>query len=150
MPYRLQAHLILLNQDDIKELIPHRPPFLFLDSVVELEKNEKIVCKRFVSAEEVHFEGHFPGRPVFPGVLMIETVAQAGGILCRKSFEGDFKNFILSEVKEARFKRIVKPGDTMTITCKIEKIRKIFYWMSGEITVDGELAAAVKFTALMS
>lgn len=141
---------VLLNQDDIKELLPHRPPFLFLDSVVELEKNEKIVCERFVSPEEVHFEGHFPGRPVFPGVLMVEAVAQAGGVLCRKSFEGKFENFILSEVRDTRFKRIVKPGDTLKITCKIEKIRKVFYWMSGEITVDGELAASVSFTALMS
>ena len=141
---------VLLNQDDIKELLPHRPPFLFLDSIVELEKNEKIVCERFVSPEEVHFEGHFPGRPVFPGVLMVEAVAQAGGVLCRKSFEGNFENFILSEVRDTRFKRIVKPGDTLKITCKIEKIRKVFYWMSGEITVDGELAASVSFTALMS
>ena len=141
---------VLLNQDDIKELLPHRPPFLFLDSVVELEKNEKIVCERFVSPEEVHFEGHFPGRPVFPGVLMVEAVAQAGGALCRKSFEGKFENFILSEVRDTRFKRIVKPGDTLKITCKIDKIRKVFYWMSGEITVDGELAASVSFTALMS
>ena len=81
---------------------------------------------------------------------MVEAVAQAGGVLCRKSFEGNFENFILSEVRDTRFKRIVKPGDTLRITCKIEKIRKVFYWMSGDITVDGELAASVSFTALMS
>ena len=79
---------------------------------------------------------------------MIEAVAQAGGVLCRKSFDGDFS--FHPEVKESRFKRMIVPGDTMTITCKIEKVRKIFYWMSGEVRVDGELAASVSFTALMS
>ena len=140
---------IVLNREQIESYIPHRKPFLFLDSVIEFESSKKIVCEYLVSGEEEFFKGHFPSNPILPGVIMLEAIAQAGGVLCSKSYSEDFSNFILSGLKEAKFKRIISPGETMKIQCYLEKSRKSFYWLKGDISVNGELCTSVSFTAHM-
>ena len=99
-----------LTREQIKEIIPHRDPFLFLDEVIELVPGERAVAIKSVRAEEPHFEGHFPGRPVMPGVLVIEALAQAGAVVALSLPENRGKLVLFAGIDGVRFKRIVVPG----------------------------------------
>lgn len=129
---------------DIKEImdvIPHRPPFLLLDTVEEMVPGERIVAKKNVTMNEPFFVGHFPGEPVMPGVLVVESMAQAGAvaILSMDDFRG--KTAYFGGIKDAKFKRKIVPGDTLRLEVTIEKLKKNAGVGMGKAYVGDKLAA---------
>ena len=128
----------------ILQLLPHRYPFLLVDKVVESDGGAHQVALKNVTINEPFFQGHFPGYPVMPGVLQIEAIAQAAGIMALNSFDKDgAKNdfdTILMSIDAAKFRRIVRPGDQLLIDTKIISRRRNMAKVLGIITVDGEVA----------
>src|SRR5215207_5096953 len=110
----------------ILHLLPHRYPFLLVDRVIELEPNRRVRAIKNVTFNEPFFQGHFPDRPVMPGVLIIEAMAQAGGILAYKSSRSNKKNSIpyLAAIDHARFRRVVEPGDQLRIEVKVLRAKR--------------------------
>ena len=140
-------HKLPLNQDYIKDYLPHRDPMLFVDRVVSLTETS-ITIESDVKADAEFFKGHFPQMPIMPGVLIIETVAQAGALLVSLTRELSDEKFIaFSNVDAVKFRRPVKPGEIISVDVKIEKVRLPFYKFSGVATVEGEVAATLKFAA---
>jgi len=131
---------------EIQKYIPHRYPFLLIDRVLELEPGKKVVATKCVSISDPMLQGHFPGNPVVPGVLIVEAMAQACGVLGHITLNG-LEHCLLTEVANARFKRKVIPGDVMKFEVTVKKMRKPFYWFTGECTVNGELASSVDLSA---
>lgn len=136
---------------DILELLPHRYPFLLVDRVLEYKPFEYIKAIKCVSINEPFFQGHFPSYPVMPGVLILESLAQAGGILVMKSIpeEVDNKIFLFTGMEKVRFRKSVFPGDTLTLEVHYEK-HKLNLWkmratalLDKEIAAQGILAAAI-------
>ena len=137
--------------DSVYHAIPHRPPFLFVDSVLELTA-EGIVAERLVREDEPHFEGHYPGNPLMPGVLLCETVFQAAAIYMSKTFggaDGEKQTPVLVRIKEAKFKRMVRPGDFLRIEATFEETVGKFHFMRGRISLDGKVAMMVSFALAM-
>ena len=111
------------GRDAIEAIIPHRDPFLFLDEVVELEPGVRVVARKQVRGDEWFFPGHFPGRPIMPGVIMVEALAQAGAVAVLSEEENRGKLALFAGIDDVRFKRIVEPGDELTLSCEIESVR---------------------------
>ena len=135
---------VSLSTAQIMELIPHRYPFLLIDRVIECTPKESVSVIKNVTANEPFFQGHFPGNPVMPGVLIIESMAQAGCVLSHFS-NGDIKPrplYYLAGVDNARFKRPVYPGDQLLINITVEKIRRGMWWYQSTTSVDGQTAAS--------
>lgn len=114
---------MLLNKEQIKEIIPHREPFLLVDQVEEMEVGKSIKATKFVREDEYYFQGHFPGRPIMPGVLIVESLAQAGGIALLSMPEHKGKLAVFGSIKNARFKKQVVPGDTLTLNVTLDRLR---------------------------
>jgi 3-hydroxyacyl-[acyl-carrier-protein] dehydratase len=129
-----------LEAADIMRIIPHRYPFLLIDRVVELEPGKRVVAIKNVTANEPQFTGHFPGRPIMPGVLMVEALAQAGAVAVLSLPEYSGKLALFAGIDECRFKRVVMPGDTLTLTVELEKLRGVFGRAHAVAAVDGEVA----------
>ena len=130
-----------LDINEIKEILPHRFPFLLVDRIVECEA-ERIVGLKNVTLNEPFFQGHFPDFPVMPGVLIVEAMAQTAGILVLKSIEDRaHKLVLLVAVENARFRRPVVPGDTLRLEMKLLKRRATVAKMAGIATVDGQIVA---------
>ena len=111
-----------ITKDDIKKYLPHREPFLFIDGVVEIIENETIHAKKLISEDEYFLEGHFPGNPIFPGVIIIEALGQASGILgftTMKKTPEEGSIYVLAGVDKVRFRRRVRPGDTIDLYSKV-------------------------------
>ena len=125
----------------IEEILPHREPFLLLDEVVEFEPGKRVVARRRVREDEWYFAGHFPGRPVMPGVLIVEAMAQAGAVAVLVEEENRGKIAFFAGIDDCRFKRIVSPGETLTLTCEIDAMRGPVGRGKATATVDGKLAA---------
>jgi 3-hydroxyacyl-[acyl-carrier-protein] dehydratase len=145
--------LISLDVNEIRKYLPHRYPFLLVDRVIECEPCESLVAIKNVTVNEPFFEGHFPHRPVMPGVLILEALAQASAILASTEFdpeEIDVENriYLFAGLDKARFKRPVEPGDQLRIETKITRRIRNMWKCDGQATVDGELAcrAQVMFT----
>ena len=134
---------MLMDIHQIIKKLPHRYPFLLGDRVVELEKDVRIKALKNVSINEPFFNGHFPNRPVMPGVLMLEALAQASALLSFAS-EGEVADgsrlYYFAGIDGARFKRVVEPGDQLILESKIERKKANIYKYSTRATVDGELA----------
>ena len=129
-----------LEAADIMRVLPHRYPFLLVDRVVELEPGRRAVGIKQVSANEPQFTGHFPGRPIMPGVLMVEALAQTAGIavLTLDTYRG--KLGLFAGIDECRFKRMVVPGDTLRLEVTVEKLRGMFGRVRAVASVDDEVA----------
>ncbi|MGI9316398.1 MAG: 3-hydroxyacyl-ACP dehydratase FabZ [bacterium] len=129
----------------IMEILPHRYPFLLVDRVVEYQLGESLKAIKNVTVNEPFFQGHFPGRPVFPGVLILEAIAQASAILASKSLEedpGDNVIFLFAGIDKARFKRPVEPGDQLILDVRQTHYKRKIWKYSGQASVDGTLAAS--------
>jgi 3-hydroxyacyl-[acyl-carrier-protein] dehydratase len=129
-----------LEAADIMRIIPHRYPFLLIDRVVELEPGKRVVAMKSVTANEPQFTGHFPGRPIMPGVLMVEALAQAGAVAVLSLPEYRGKLALFAGIDECRFRRTVLPGDTLRLEVTLEKLRGVFGRGRGVASVDGEVA----------
>lgn len=126
-----------LTFEEIREILPHRYPFLMIDKIVEMEEGLSAKGIKCVSGNEAYFQGHFPGKAVMPGVLQLEAVAQVGAVALLKGEERG-KLAYFGGVKNARFKRPVVPGDVLEIECKIVDRRANIGFGEGKITVDGK------------
>lgn len=139
-----------MNIQEILRYLPHRYPFLLVDRVVSLDLDESIVAIKNVTFNEHFFQGHFPDKAVMPGVLIIEALAQAAGILAYKSmnWSPDQSLFYLGSIAEARFKRIVLPGDQLKLTVKVLKRRKTVWKFYCEAFVGDESACITEITCM--
>ena len=127
-----------LDRAQIEAILPHRDPFLLLDEVVELEPGARVVARKRVTAEDC--AGHFPGNPIMPGVKMVEALAQAGAVAVLAEERNRGKLALFAGIDDVRFKRIVRPGDELTLTCELEHVRGPIGKGKARATVDGELA----------
>lgn len=132
-----------LDVTAIQKLLPHRYPFLLVDRVVEFEAHKRVLCRKNVSCNEPYFNGHFPGHPVMPGVLVIEALAQAGGILTQLSHGGvaDGRLFYLVKIDNAKFSRMVTPGDCLELEVTLKRTIRNMAIYTGVARVDGEQVA---------
>lgn len=139
----------MMNNLDICKLLPHRYPFLLIDRITELEPNKKAVGLKNVTINEPFFQGHFPDNPIMPGVLIIEAMAQVGGILAfRSGVDGDTVYFM--SIEKAKFRKPVIPGDQLRLEIKTLKRRSNVWKFSGEAYVDDKLVSEAEFTAMIS
>jgi len=133
----------------IQKCIPHRYPFLLVDRVIEFQPGESIKGLRNISFSDPVLQGHFPGNPVYPGVHIIEGLAQTAAIFGHLSTEGGCSQCLLTEVTDTRFRKPVVPGDTLIYECKAVKRRSPFFWFEAKAWVDNTVVATVNFSALM-
>lgn len=140
----------VLSTKEIMEIIPHRQPFLLIDTIEELEPGVRAVGKKCVSYNEPYFAGHFPDEPVMPGVLQIEALAQVGAvaILSQEEFKG--KTAYFAAIKEAKFKQKVVPGDVLTLETEIIKVKGPIGIGSAKAYVDGKLVVQAELTFAIS
>ena len=134
------------GRDQIESILPHREPFLLIDEVLEFEAGKRVVARRTVREDEWYFAGHFPGRPVMPGVLIVEAMAQTGAVAVLAQEENRGKIAYFAGIDDCRFKRIVEPGDKLELVCEIDRIRGPIGRGKAEARVDGELAARATLT----
>lgn len=137
--------------DLIKAIIPHRYPFLLVDKVRDIVPNETAVGIKMVTANEPHFEGHFPSKPIMPGVLIIEALAQTAAVLVGVSMDVIGKDLLtyFMGIDKAKFRRMVVPGDCLELHVKALRGGGKIWKFEGRALVDGELAASAEFTAMM-
>ena len=135
-----------LDVHAIQELLPHRYPFLLVDRVVEFEAHKRVLAYKNVTCNEPFFNGHFPGQPVMPGVLVVEALAQAGGLLTQLSHQSgtDGKLFYLIKIDGAKFSRMVVPGDRLELEVTLKRVIRNMAMYSGIARVDGEQAACAE------
>ncbi len=139
-----------LDITEIMAILPHRYPFLLIDRVVEMERKQRIVALKNVTANEPQFTGHFPDYPVMPAVMTVEAMAQAGGaLLLTEVPDRDSKLMLFTGIDEARFRRQVVPGDQLRIEVSVLNWRSRAVKMQGRCTVDGELAAEAVITCML-
>lgn len=136
--------------NEIMSIIPHRYPFLLIDRITEIELKKSIVGIKNVTANEPQFTGHFPNRPVMPGVLIIEAMAQLSAVLVAKSMENtqDKEVFFMS-IEETKFRKVVEPGDTIKMHAEIIQNRGTVWKFKAYAEVDGKVAAEGVFTAMV-
>ena len=135
---------------EIMERIPHRYPFLLVDRVIELVPQKRIVAIKNVTINEEYFQGHFPGAPVMPGVLIIEALAQAGAVLLLSDIpDRESKLVYFTGIDDARFRRPVVPGDQIRLTMEVLKLRARTCKMRGTAEVDGELVAEAEIMSAL-
>ena len=143
---RIDPAELLVDREGLKELIPHREPFLLLDGLTELSSGERAVGVKYVDPDEYFLAGHFPGNPIMPGVLMVEALAQTGACALLGSEDATGKIVLFGGIDKLRFRRPVRPGDTLTLTVDVDRIRGPIGRGRGVATVDGEVAVEGQLT----
>lgn len=133
-----------MNIKEIKELIPHRYPFLLVDKVISVEKGKSCVAKKNVTINEPFFQGHFPNKPLMPGVLIVEALAQTGAIALMSKEENKDKLAVFAGIDKVRFKKQVVPGDTLKMEIKLGKFRRGIGKGTAVAYVDGKVACKGK------
>lgn len=142
--------MALLSAKEIMEIIPHRQPFLLLDTVEELTPGVRAVAKKCVSYNEPYFQGHFPGEPVMPGVLIIEALAQTGAVAILSLEENQGKTAYFAAINSARFKQKVVPGDVLVLETEMIRQKGPMGIGRATATVDGKVAAQAELTFAVS
>jgi len=137
-----------LGRAEIEELIPHRAPFLLIDTVVELEPGVRALARKTVTEEDC--AGHFPGNPIMPGVKMVEALAQCGAVAVLSLPENAGRLVLFAGIDDVRFKRIVRPGETLELLCELEAVRGPVGKGKSRATVDGALAVRGTLTFAVS
>jgi beta-hydroxyacyl-ACP dehydratase FabZ len=141
----------ILDTSAIQELLPHRPPFLFVDRIIELIPRERIVGIKQVTINEPFFQGHYPGAPVMPGVLIIEALAQVGAVLVLRELEDRHRRIpLFSGISSAKFRRPVVPGDTLVLEVTALRVGSRVQKMRGEAKVDGQLVAEAEIMSVIA
>ena len=140
----------MLDVVEIQKILPHRYPFLFVDRVLDIEPGKKITAIKNVSMDEPFFQGHFPGRPIMPGVLMVEAMAQAGGLLVSKSNPNpnDDNLVYFMSIEKAKFRKPVVPGDQLVLEVEALQTRGKVWKFKGEAKVDGKVVCEAEFMAM--
>lgn len=128
-----------MNKEEIKQIIPHRDPFLFLDEIIELDTLYSAVGIKNITEDEFYFKGHFPGKPVMPAVIILESLAQVGAVILLSHQDYRGKLVYFTGVKNAKFRRSVVPGDQLRLECKLTKIKSAFGFGEAKAYVDGKL-----------
>ena len=136
----------MLNQEEIKEIIPQRDPFLMIDEVEEYVPGESAVAYKNVRVEEPYFKGHFPGNPIMPGVLIVEALAQTGAVAILSMPENKGKNAFFAGIDKLRFKQPVVPGNTLKLEVKVIKQKGPIGIGEAKATVDGKIVAKGELT----
>ncbi len=139
----------MMDVVEIQKMLPHRYPFLLVDRVVEVEPSKRLVAYKNVTANEQFFQGHFPGHPVMPGVLILEALAQTAAILAYKSANYDPAKAVvyLMAIDGAKFRKPVVPGDKLTLTAEVLRHKGTIWKQRGVATVDGAVVAEAEFLA---
>jgi 3-hydroxyacyl-[acyl-carrier-protein] dehydratase len=142
----------MIQINEIMGLLPHGYPFLLVDRVVELEIGKRIVGIKNVTINEPFFQGHFPGQPIMPGVLIVEAMAQTAGVLAFKSMPEEFKKKVVyfMAIDKVRFRRPVQPGDQIRMEMVVSKRRKSIWGFTGKAYVEDQLAAEAELMAMVS
>ena len=142
-----EAAKTLMDIGDILKILPHRYPFLLIDRVVELERMKRIVALKNVTINEPFFQGHFPDKPIMPGVLIVEAIAQAGGLLLLTEVPNrDEMLMVFTGIERARFRRPVLPGDQVRMEVEVRAWRRTAARLEGKAYVDGKVAAEATVT----
>jgi 3-hydroxyacyl-[acyl-carrier-protein] dehydratase len=142
---------MLMNSADIQKMLPHRYPFLLVDRIIDIELGKKITGIKNVTINEPFFQGHFPGHPVMPGVLIIEAMAQVGGILAFKStanIEGAMVYFL--SIDKAKFRKMVVPGDQLIFQLEVIQTRPPYWRLMGKAYVKEDLVCEAELKAMIS
>jgi 3-hydroxyacyl-[acyl-carrier-protein] dehydratase len=139
LPFTLSEGGCMLTTQEIMAIIPHRYPFLLIDRILELEPGKRAVGEKLVSIGEPFFQGHFPDYPIMPGVLIIEALAQTACVATLSLPELKGKLGLFAGIDNARFKRPVRPGDTLRLEVTLDKLRRVVGRGSGTATVDGQV-----------
>ena len=134
------------GRSGIEEILPHREPFLLIDEVLELDPGRRVVARRDVRAGDPWFPGHFPSRPVMPGVLIVEAMAQTGAVAVLVEDSNRGKIAFFAGIDDCRFKRVVEPGDVLTLTCEIDQVRGPIGRGKATAYVGDQLAARATLT----
>jgi len=130
-----------LGRAEIEAILPHREPFLLIDEIVELELGIRAVARKTVREDEWYLKGHFPGRPIMPGVLIVEAMAQTGAVAVLSEEENRGRLALFAGIDDVRFKRLVLPGDELELTCVLERVRGPIGKGRATAHVGDELAA---------
>ena len=148
MPQKPEAIKITLDIGKIQGMLPHRYPFLLIDKVLELKKGKSIIALKNVTCNEPFFQGHFPKYKIMPGVLIIEALAQTGGVLLYDSLpEPETKLVFLSKINNAKFRRPVMPGDQLILEVELLKLKSRFGYIKGKAFVDDQIVVEAEIMA---
>ena len=144
----MAANETIMNVEDIMKILPHRYPFLLVDRVIEKNGTDSLVAIKNLTMNEEFFNGHFPGHPVMPGVLVIEGMAQCLGVLVMESALGKVPYF--AAIENTKFRNPVRPGDTLIYDVKVDKVKRNFVKASGKTYVDDAVVAEASFTFVIA
>lgn len=146
-----QEKNFLMQTKDLLKCLPHRYPFLLVDKVVEAKFNESIIAIKNVTANEPQFMGHFPGQPIMPGVLIIEAMAQAGGLIItgNPDFDAENKLVYFMSIDKAKFRKLVVPGDTLVLDIKVIQNRGPVWKLDAKALVNDEVVAEAELKAML-
>ena len=138
-----------MSQAEILAAIPHRPPMLLLDEIVERGEG-RIVCRKTFRADEFFFQGHYPGFPIVPGVILCEAAMQAGAVLLSSQVSAGERVPVAGRLSDVKFKKMVRPGDTILIEATLNERMQDAFFLSAKVTADGKLAATLNFAVTLA